>query len=107
MREDYYVDPQGRTVRTKHVARAVEDGKQKMLWDDIRTADPEHMERALKMRRQQIVGDCGQLRKDQDSYNDNNMCGAQIPMSFNFEKDLEELATLEDHGAVVAVKNPR
>lgn len=44
MREDYHTDPQGRTVRTMHAARKCVDGRQKMLWDDIRTAEPAHIE---------------------------------------------------------------
>src|SRR5688572_11206566 len=49
MREEYYVDPQGRTVRTKHAARVTHQGKQLMLWDDIRSAPPEHMEMAFQL----------------------------------------------------------
>jgi len=78
-----------------------------MLWDDIRTAEPEHIERSLKLRRNQIVGDCSQLKKDQDSYNDNNIYGVQIQMSFNFEKDIQERESLENFSDVVATKNPR
>jgi len=107
MRKDYYTDPQGRNVRTMHAARKHVDGKQKMLWDDIRTAEPAHIERALQLRRQQIVGDCSQLKKDQDSFNDNNSYGAKIQLNFNFEKDLEEMETLEDYSATLAIKNPR
>ena len=107
MREDYHTDPQGRTVRTMHAARKCVDGRQKMLWDDIRTAEPAHIECALQLRRQQIVGDCSQLKKDQDSFNDNNMHGATIQLSFNFEKDIIEMETVEDYGAIVAVRNPR
>lgn len=107
MREEYYTDPQGRTVRTKHAASLLVGGRQKMLWDDIRTANPEHMEKSLKLRRQQIVGDCSQLKRDQDSYNDNNAHGAQIQLSFNFEKDIAERDTLEDYGSKMAAKKPR
>ena len=43
MREEYYTDPQGREVRTKHAARTTSrSGIQSTLWDDIRTADPSH-----------------------------------------------------------------
>jgi hypothetical protein len=107
LREDYYVDPQGRSVRSNHAAPFVVEGKQKMLWDDIRTATPEHMEKSLKLRRQQIVGDCSQLKKDQDSYNDNNTHGAIIQLSFNFEKDVKELETLDNYSASLAAKKPR
>lgn len=87
LREEYLVDPQGRTVRAKHAARV----EQKTLWDDIRTAPREHMDIALRQRRQQIVGDCRQLKADVDSFNDNHSRNHPIQMSFNFTNDLLEL----------------
>jgi hypothetical protein len=47
MREEYLVDPQGRTVRVKHVVRE----HQVALWADIRTAPPEHMQIAFQRKR--------------------------------------------------------
>lgn len=67
MREEYIVDPQGRTVRAKHAARIPNKGQQVTLWADIRTAPRKHMEVAFKQRRNQIVGDCCQLKADVDS----------------------------------------
>ena len=91
MREEYIVDPQGRTVRAKHVARTEREGKQLMLWADIRTAPREHMEIAFQQRRQQIVGDCRQLKADVESYSENRNPLRPIQMSFDFTVDLEEL----------------
>src|SRR5690349_14428585 len=63
MREEYIIDPQGRAVRAKHAARMKGlDGEQLVLWADIRSADRQHMEIAFQQRRQQIVGDCHQLK---------------------------------------------
>jgi hypothetical protein len=61
LREQYYRDPQGRTVRAKHCARLTINGEQTTLWDDHRTAEREFMAVAVQQRRQQIVGDCRQL----------------------------------------------
>lgn len=91
MREEYIVDPQGRTIRAKHAARVERDGEQLVLWADIRTASREHMEIAFQQRRQQIVGDCRQLKFDVDSYNDNRNPGTLIQMVFDFTLDLVEL----------------
>ena len=91
MREEYITDPQGRTVRAKHVARVERDGEQIPLWADIRTADRQHMEIAFQQRRQQIVGDCRQLKTDVDSYNENRNPGAAIQMVFDFTLDVAEL----------------
>ncbi len=95
MREQYIKDPQGRSVRAKHVARLVVEGEQKRLWDSIDTAEPQFMQAALQQRRHQIVGDCKQLKTDTDSYNENWNSAADIQMSFNFEADLQELELAE------------
>ncbi len=87
MREEYIVDPQGRKVRAKHAAKI----EQAVLWDDIRTASREHMQIALQQRRQQIVGDCHQLKLDVDSYNENKNDGIPIQMVFDFTIDLIEM----------------
>ena len=87
MREEYIVDPQGRKVRAKHAARI----EQAVLWDDIRTASRGHMQIAFQQRRQQIVGDCHQLKLDVDSYNDNKNDGKPIQMVFDFRIDLMEI----------------
>ena len=92
MREENIVDPQGRSVRAKHVTRIKDDeGEQTFLWADIRMAPPEHMTIALKQRRQHIVGECHQLKLDVDSYNENRRPSTQIPMTFDFTMDLLEL----------------
>jgi hypothetical protein len=87
-RDEYYTDPQGRRVRVKHAAHY----KQGWLWSDIKAAKPAHMRLSLQQRRLSVLGDCKQLKTDLDSYNDNNIHGAQIQMSFNFEEDLKELS---------------
>lgn len=91
MREEYITDPQGRMVRAKHAARMRENGLQFTLWADIRTASPTHMLRAFQQRRRQILGDCGQLKADVDSYSDNRQPEQPIQVIFDFTLDLAEL----------------
>ena len=91
MRDEYFTDPQGRRVRAKHAATYQEEHEQYVLWDDIRTAKPRHMELAFQQRRQQILGDCKQLKSDVDSYNENRRPTQCIQMVFDFTLDLEEL----------------
>jgi len=91
MREEYIIDPQGRKVRAKHAARI----EQAVLWDDIRTASREHMHVAFQQRRQQIVGDCKQLKLDVDSFNENKNEGKEIQLILDFTLDVAE-AELED-----------
>lgn len=91
MREEYITDPQGRRVRAKHAARLVEGGEQTTLWADLHTASRAHMEVAFQQRRQQIVGDCWQLKKDVDSFNENVKPPQPIQTCFDFRDDLAEL----------------
>lgn len=67
MREEYITDRRGRRVRAKHPVRTRRGGEQITLWDDIRTAARPHMEMAFQQRRNQIVGECRQLKTDVDS----------------------------------------
>jgi hypothetical protein len=95
MGEEYIIDPQGRRVRAKHVARIQRNGEQLYLWNDIRTAGPAHMAIAFQQRRQQIVGDCLQLKKDVDSFNENRKPEKPIQMVFDFTNDLAEIEIME------------
>lgn len=90
MREEYLTDAQGRRVRSKHMAKYGEGSAQVPLWEDIRTASREHMSIAFQQRRQQILGDCRQLKTDLDSYNDNYNSDEAIQMIFDFTDDLVE-----------------
>ncbi len=96
MREEYITDPQGRTVRAKHSARITQGDGQTSIWADIRTAEPAHMEIAFKQRRVQIVGDCRQLKRDVDSYNDNRCTDRLIQMPLDFTQDVAELELMDE-----------
>ncbi|MGH7962980.1 MAG: hypothetical protein ACRERD_14305 [Candidatus Binatia bacterium] len=96
MREEYYRDPQGRRVRAKHVARVKRNGQQLYLWDDIRSADRAHMEISFQQRRQQIVGDCLQLKTDVNSYNENGKPTYAIQLVLDFTHDVEERETFDE-----------
>ena len=90
MREEYFTDVKGRRVRLKHPASLRRGGKQLVLWDDLRTAPRGHMHLAFQQRRQQIFGDCRQLKTDVDSYNDNHADDPPLQMIFDFTRDLAE-----------------
>lgn len=90
MREEYFTDAKGRRVRLKHPAVIRNDREQLVLWDDMRTAPREHMLLSFQQRRQQIFGDCRQLKTDVDSYNDSHADSSPIQIVFDFTKDLAE-----------------
>jgi hypothetical protein len=53
------------------------------------------MEVAFQQRRQQVVGDCRQLKADVDSYNQNYNIGEAIQLVLDFTLDVEELEALD------------
>lgn len=92
LRDEYVTDAQGRRIRTKHAATYGTGPEQHVLWDDIRTASATHMRLAFQQRRQQILGDCKQLKNDVDSFNENRKPPEPIQVVFDFTLDLEEFA---------------
>jgi len=90
-REQYHTDSQGRAVRTYHAAKSRDTGgTQRVFWADMRTASAGHMETAFHQRREQIVGDCTQLKRDVDSYNDSNTHGTCYQLELSFVDDVAE-----------------
>jgi hypothetical protein len=91
-RDEYCMDPQGREVRKRHCYVIVEDdGQRRWHWVDIVTAKPDPMHKSLQSRRRSALADVSQLACDLASYNDNNLYGAELQMSFNFDEDLAEM----------------
>lgn len=99
MREQHINNEQGQPVRVKHVARIIQGSEQLHLWADIRDAPREHMETAFQQRREQIVGDCKQLKRDVDYYNEQNIGAESIQMMFDFRDDIEEGEFSEEYPA--------
>lgn len=92
-REEYRTDSLGRRYRAKH-ATTVRRGTQSFaLWGDM--DDPNvphhHFVSSFAQRRQQIVGDCVQLKTDVDVYNDKRRGYEPIQMILDFTRDVEEL----------------
>lgn len=97
-REDYRTDKHGRRYRAKHARKIKENGRNLTLWADIddETAPREHFEAAFAQRRQQIVGDCLQLKTDVDVYNDQHQGSKPIQLILDFTYDVEELQLLNN-----------
>ncbi len=100
-RVEYHTDEHGRRVRSKYPRREtiMVDGKprQMVFWEDYQNLLPSHMHVHLQQRRQGIVADCAQLKRDGDSYNDNNPHGAHIQQEFDFTQDLAELEASDQY----------
>jgi hypothetical protein len=92
---EHIKDKKGRSVRKYYAARVRENGQLVMKWDDLNAERP-FMEMAAANRRNQVLGQCLQLKNDIDSYNDRRCPDQPIQMDFNFNIDLEELTQLND-----------
>ncbi|KAF1728120.1 hypothetical protein CSC76_07225 [Pseudoxanthomonas mexicana] len=92
-REEYRVDRHGRRYRAKHAATYKQGNKTLSLWADL--DDPQaphnHFVRSFAQRRQQIVGDCLQLKTDVDVYNDKREPTEPIQIPLDFTLDVMEL----------------
>ena len=95
LRLEHIKDPKGRSVRKYYAARVLEDGQLTMKWDDWNAERP-FMEIATANRRNQILGECRQLKNDVDSYNERRCPDEPIQVEFNFAVDLEELEQLDE-----------
>ena len=91
LRAEMRTDDKGRRYRVNHAVRVTKGGVQYTFWGALGYAPHAHMEKAFAQRREQIIGDCVQLRTDVDVYNDMNQ-GKQpeIQMILDFTDDVSE-----------------
>ena len=91
-REEYRTDRLGRKYRAKHAATTKIGNKTLSLWGDLDdpNAPHDHFVKSFGQRRQQIVGDCCQLKTDADVYNDIRRPELPIQIVLDFTLDVEE-----------------
>ena len=92
-REEYRTDRHGRRYRAKHAVKAQSGDRTMALWADMDDTEVprSHFVRSFAQRRQQIVGECVQLKTDVDVYNDARNVGEPINMVLDFTNDVEEM----------------
>ena len=92
-REEYRTNGDGQRYRAKHAVRLKKGDKTMSLWADMDDAKAprDHFVRSFAQRRQQIVGDCFQLKTDVDVYNEKNADQRPIQVPLDFTLDVEEL----------------
>lgn len=96
LRQEYGTDPKGRRFRKNHAIRVSKNGVQFTMWGVMGFAPHAHMEMAFTQRREQIVGDCYQLKVDVDVYNDTNPNQTRIQLELDFTEDVAERAVSSD-----------
>lgn len=96
LREEYATDQQGRRYRVNHAVRVTKAGVQYTFWAILGYAPHAHMEKAFAQRREQVVGDCVQLKTDVDVYNDMNRGQRpEIQLVLDFGDDVAERLTAQ------------
>lgn len=90
LREEYITDSSGQPVRVNQAARRKIGESQGTFWGDIRTIPRKHMETASAQRREQIVGECRQLDRDERYYNEHHSDESPLQTYFNFVDDVYE-----------------
>jgi len=92
-REEYRTAGDGRRYRAKHATIKKNGSKTLSLWADLDdpVAPHGHFVESFGQRRQQIVGDCYQLKTDADVYNEHRKPIDPIQIVLDFGVDVEEL----------------
>ena len=96
LREEYDTDSIGRRYRLNHAIRVTKHGVQHTFWAIMGFAPREHMQIAFTQRRNQIVGDCFQLKTDVEVYNDLNKDQLPLPLILDFTDDVKEREFWDD-----------
>lgn len=92
-REEYRTNVDGQRYRAKHAVRLRKGDRTTSLWADMddEKAPRDHFVRSFAQRRQQIVGDCFQLKTDVDVYNSKSPAMQPIQVPLDFTLDVEEM----------------
>lgn len=101
LRAECRIDDKGRRYRVNHAVRVTRSGVQYTFWGVLGFADHDHMERAFAQRRDQIIGDCCQLKTDVDIYNDMNRSKRPVvQLVLDFTDDVAEREAISVRGTI-------
>jgi hypothetical protein len=91
LREETATNERGQQYRLNHAVRITKNGVQQTMWAEMGYAPHIHMEKAFAQRREQIIGDCVQLKVDVDTYNRLKPQGnPDIQLVLDFTDDVAE-----------------
>jgi hypothetical protein len=91
LRSKHHIDPQRREVRTQLPVIIRSGPKAVVLWADQRTSRPKHVQLYLQQSRLTIAATCKRHKTIRDSYSQNNLFDAQLPLfDYNFNNDVVE-----------------
>lgn len=91
LREEVATNDKGQKYRVNHAVRITKGGVQQTMWAEMGYAPHSHMEKAFGQRREQIIGDCVQLKVDVDTYNRLKPHGhPDVQLVLDFREDVAE-----------------
>jgi hypothetical protein len=95
LRDEMATNARGQRYRVNHAVRITKSGVQQTMWAEMGYAPHEHMEKAFGQRREQIIGDCVQLKIDVDTYNmlkPDTIPNVQLELNFTDDVAEREIA---------------
>lgn len=103
LRDEFQIDEKGRRYRVNHAVRVTKGGVQYTFWAMMGFAPHPHMEKAFAQRREQIIGDCLQLKTDVDVYNDmTEGKNPKIQLVLDFTDDVAEREEIQNEKVTAA-----
>lgn len=90
LKQEEVIDDQGRRIPRRAAIR-IKGDKSQSRWFDFLKAKPKKAQTAIAQQRRSLVAHARKLRLKRDSYNDNNLFGAELPpLDLNLNKDLRD-----------------
>jgi len=90
LREESATDEKGRRYRVNQAIRVSKNGVQHTMWGIAGFVDASHSITSFAQRREQIIGDCHQLKIDVDVHNDRHPANEQYCLDLDFTQDVAE-----------------
>lgn len=96
LRNETFIDPQGREVRLNHCVLEVKGQTKFAYWESMKSASPDFIERSFQQQRMAILARCRKLNTAFLSYKENINPNTEMQLVFDFEDDLLEMALAND-----------
>lgn len=91
LREEHRLDPEtGLDYRANHAFKERGGDKQLTFWVQLENATHKQMSASITNRRDGVIADCTQLKKDAIVWNNKNQNEKQIDLILDFDEDVSE-----------------
>jgi hypothetical protein len=90
LRTEYIEGDDGLPVRVNHAVRECHGDRQRTFWSDIDKMPRDELGRSNTQKREQIVGECRQIDRDERYFNSHHPDEDPLAMLFDFTDDVIE-----------------